>query len=243
MHPTQYEQFLQAIDELEASPGARILREIQELQRSFRILGRTYADLNDVLGKLENLDDPWLLWAQGNEKNMDEAIIWVAARLQGFLAAAASLVDHARAHGSRLYSGSDFNDVIRDELQSRVLNRPHQRLAKGFRNYLLHVATAPIVGSLSLTRKDGDANEFDSDSSFRLSRDELLAWSKWTREERKALGLFPEDIPIREFVREYYSQVSGFYEWLWARQQEVHATELAETDAIRIRAKALYGER
>ena len=141
---TRFSELMGLIKAIQASSGQTVLNEIEGVQRSFGVVKRNYDELINAILAFQDEKEIPRLWPQQSRDVRHEAMDVVVTRLQNFLAAAFSLVDHVRRHRKHLYSGEVFNEEIAAQLQSLILGRPEHWIAQGLRIYTLHVGLPPI---------------------------------------------------------------------------------------------------
>lgn len=229
-----FEELKRLIAAIEKSPGERIVREIEAVKSSLRLVKRNYDELIKTLRTLEREDVIPILWNIENRSVQREAREVVTTKLHNFLASAFSLVDHFRRHRLHLYANHSFNEEIEFSLHNMVLSHYHHRIAQGLRGYCLHYSLAPVSSSLRFW-KDQSVQ-----SAYRINRQELLKWDGWTSGSSKVIGRMTDDIRLLEFATEYFHQIESFYSWLWERQGEIHKQEIDEANILRDQAGSIY---
>jgi len=236
MANTRHGELMNLLNAIQDSPGQIILNEIADVQRSFRVVRRNYDELMEAISAFQNEKVISQLWRQESRDVRQEAMEVISTRLHNFLAAAFSLVDHARRHRRHLYSEGGFNEEIDAQLQSLILGRPEHGIAQGLRDYALHVGP-PIINFVL----EGRGGELIG-SKFRLSKENLLKWDRWKAQARRSIEGRADDITVDEFIEAYFNQVSEFYGWLWRRQEEVHSEEIEAANMLRDETRALHEE-
>jgi len=234
---TRFSELMGLIKAIQASSGQTVLNEIEGVQRSFGVVKRNYDELINAILAFQNEKEIPRLWPQQSRDVRHEAMDVVVTRLQNFLAAAFSLVDHVRRHRKHLYSGEVFevfNEGNAAQLQSLILGRPEHWIAQGLRIYTLHVGLPPI--SFVLQGRGGEL----VGSKFQLSKDDLLKWDGWSSQARRSIEGGDHGITLEEFIKVYFNQLSEFYAWLWRSQSAVHSEEIEAANILRDEARALH---
>jgi len=220
---------------IEDLPEMKILREIFDLQASFRVFQKNYLDL---LYSLENLSEgpdielkyAYFYWnADKKEQYFDK----ISTLLHNFLASAKSLVDHTRRVKKKLYSAHPFQDEYQSKVDQTFTNSELQKFIQKLRNYAQHVTLPPISMSLSFDQAEG------THLNMELSREELLLWKTWEG-SKSYLEKQPEGIDIKNLISNYYSLISEFYQWLHRRQQEIHKADLDKIRSEIVRQQEIH---
>jgi len=99
---TRFSELMGLIKAIQASSGQTVLNEIEGVQRSFGVVKRNYDELINAILAFQDEKEIPRLWPQQSRDVRHEAMDVVVTRLQNFLAAAFSLVDHVRRHRKHL---------------------------------------------------------------------------------------------------------------------------------------------
>jgi hypothetical protein len=203
--------------EFKESRGFRVHTEINNNRRSLRILSRNKDELMQSVVMMKGEPSP------AQAPPADE----LARRLESFLSSAYDLIDYTRRYCRKLYEKTEHSKEIQSEIDRRFIFEQDFKMAQGLRYISSH------VDSLSLVKADGAGR-------VALQPKQLLTWDEWNDNQRGILEAMKEDIDVQEFAERYFRKIEEFYSWLWKRQSEIHATELAEAEALRLRAKEAY---
>lgn len=142
--------------------------------------------------------------------------------LHNFLAAAKSLVDHARNFMNEVYA----DDPLRAEYNTRVAidfkAAPVVQFVHDLRNYMLH-KSIPILFE-QLWMRSGEQPTLTVALDTKTMRD----WSGWTSGAQRFLDLHAEHTEIKTVVDEYLRIVLNFYKWLADRRDEADKEHMEE---------------
>ncbi len=169
MEPEKWEEFKKLIEEIEHSPGQKIIEEVDGLKRGLRMVKRNRDELIKALQLLKQLEVAPKLWSLSRRDSLHALMEEVGRLLHNFLSSAFSLVDYMRIHRKHLYLSSEFNQEIEAEIQKRFINDDDHLIAQGLRNYIMHISFPPVGATLHYV--DGDK---DFDSNFNISIESLL---------------------------------------------------------------------
>ncbi|MGA2663499.1 MAG: hypothetical protein ABSF83_00940 [Nitrososphaerales archaeon] len=213
-------------NEFKGSPGFRVHSEINNEKRVLRMVSRNRDELVQSLASLrrEAASSP-----QGAENPaLALAVEEVARRLESFVSSAYEAIDHTRRHCRKLYGETEPAKEIQSEIDRRFTYEPEFKLAQGLR------AVSPHVDSLLASLVRGQ------DVPFRIRVKQLQAWDEWNDNQRRMLESLKEDVDVQALSEGYFMKIEAFYSWLWKRRGEIHSSELAEAEELRLRAKEAY---
>lgn len=237
MEPEKWDKFKKLIEEIEHSPGQKIIEEVDGLKRGLRMVKRNKDELIKVLQVLKQPGIAPKLWSLSRRDELHTLMEEVGRLLHNFLSSAFSLVDYMRSHRKHLYLNSEFNQEIEAEIQKRFINDDDHLIAQGLRNYILHIGFPPVGATLRYA--DGD-KDFNSD--FNISIESLLKWDEWSGKQKQALARIGDTVDILLFAERYFTKVESFYLWLWSRQEGIHKKEIDDANQLRERARAIEQE-
>ena len=198
-------------DEFKGSPGFRVHTEINNNRRSLRILSRNRDELLQALASARQAGASAEAQALAREE--------LARRLEGFLSPAFDLLDYTRRYCRKMYEGTEYAKEIQSEIDRRFIFERDFKIAQGLRSITAHV---------------------DSLAQDKLPTKQLLAWDDWNDNQRAILESMKEDVDVQAFSEAYFRRMEEFYSWLWKRQSEIHAEDLARAEELRLRAKEAY---
>jgi len=158
----------------------------------------------------------------------------LARRLESFISSAYDLLDYTRRHSRKLYGQTDFGKEIQSEIDRRFIYEQDFKLAQGLRSISAH------VGTLQSSLNPAQSEEKGQNTPFKVQVKELLGWDEWNDNQRKLLESMKDGVEIQELAERYFRKIEEFYAWLWKKEGEVHAGELAEAERLRLRAKEAY---
>lgn len=238
MKPNKWQEFQKLIEEIENSPGQKVIEEVDRLKRGLRMVKRNKDELIKVAQVLKQPMAVPKLWSINQRDALHVLMEEVGRLLHNFLSSVFSLVDYMRSHRKHLYLNSEFDQEIEAEIQKRFINDDDHLIAQGLRNYILHVNFPPVGATVRYVAGDKDYN-----SSFNMSIESLLKWDEWNGKQKEALARMGNEIDILSFSEQYFKKVESFYIWLWSRQEEIHKKEIDDANQLRERARAIEQER
>jgi len=229
-------------DEIGRSPGMIIRNEIRGVRQGVHLFKRNKDELMRALDAFEHPKNLLRLLDISNYDQLHASMDEVGRLLHNFLAAATSLIDCVHTHRKHLYKDKDFDEEISAKVAEHFTNSDRQ-LVKDLRSYVLHRRPVPVQAiQLTWSGHRGPPSP-DAQSTlgtrYALSVSELLARHRWTAPARAQLKSCGDQFVIRDFVERYSARVGSFYEWLWDRQQDMHARDLEATNELIRRRKAL----
>lgn len=199
-------------DEFKSSTGFRVHSEIGNNKRSLRIVSRNRDEVVQSAVASRRV---------GSAESPSDALVKeeLARRLGSFVSSAYELIDYTRRYCRRQYEKTDYAREIQSEIDRRFIFERDFKLAQGFRSISAHV---------------------DSIAEGELKVKRLREWDEWNDNQRAILEAMNEDIDVQAFCEAYFARLESFYSWLWKRQGEIHSKDLAEAEALRLRAKEAY---
>jgi hypothetical protein len=140
--------------------------------------------------------------------------------LHNFVAAAYTLVDHARLFFCERYKPLNLFPDYESEVATRFASTPMARFVQDLRNLVLHTRLPSVTSRMKWTREHGVTEH----EQFWQKKD-LLRFSRWKPESKAFLACAADEINIGQVVREYTGSVKAFYEWVFERLKEIHAQD------------------
>jgi hypothetical protein len=210
--------------EILAMPEFKLREKLYGFQSSIYILEGNFHDLYVAIQSVvENPEDAQT--ADYNHSAINDTRIEIGRRLHNFVAAAKSLIDHARRFYRNLYvETNNFPDYI-TKIQVTFINDPLSEFVKSLREYCVHYKSPVICIRQSFTR-EGDS--FVARRTVYLNVNQTQTDFTWTPSAKKYIAENDrEGIDILKVITEYRNKVFEFYEWFQGRQMEIHADELA----------------
>jgi hypothetical protein len=199
--------------EFKSSIGFRVHSEIGNNKRSLRIVSRNRDELVQSAAAARRTAGAVESPSEGIAKEE------LARRLEGFISSAYDLIDYTRRYCRKQYEKTDYSREIQSEIDRRFIFERDFKLAQGLRSISAHV---------------------DSIVEGKLQLGQLRTWDEWNDNQRAILEAMNEDIDVQAFCEAYFARLEAFYSWLWKRQGEIHSKDLAEAEALRLRAKEAY---
>jgi len=221
-------------DEFKNSTGFKVHSDISNERRNLRIVSRNKDDLVHSIESLNKQLAPNPTGGSNESPSLALALEEVARRLESFLSSAYDLVDYTRRHCRKTYGQVEFGKEVQSEIDRRFIYEPDFKLAQGLRSVSAH------VGTLQASLNPPQGKERAKDTPFKVQSKELLVWDEWNDNQRRLLESMQDDVDVQELAGRYFRKMEEFYAWLWKRESEVHAGELAEAERLRLRAKEAY---
>ncbi|WP_420370273.1 hypothetical protein [Curtobacterium sp. L1-20] len=216
--------------ELKEHPGYIASRQWQELGRAQRVWSLNTGELLGLLQALEDEEELKIELIQ-NVRPPDGRVAIMAGldqRLHNMLAAATSLVDHTRRHMTK-YAETAFAEHF-EKRNTAVADAPSSMFLRKFRNYLLHVGSAPFNTHAQFPTEH---TEFDTiQLDIRLDAASLLTWSGWNATTRTYIGSFPDGVPLAQAVREYAAAMKQLYAWVNEQFEVLHGGDIDEINDL-----------
>ena len=191
--------------------GKRVL----QFDFSLALFNRNYRELRLFLAHMSDLREALEIVGTENGWLRHEATREVLFLLHNFLAAAKSLIDHARVLYEQFYQPKGLIAGYQKQIDNRFNKHPLSRFVQELRNQSLHVRLPSVAlehrfehGTLTI--------------HVTLSRDELLPSTEWSKYAEQFLATAGPTIDIATMIRDYHEHVMAFYQWFGERQGEVH---------------------
>jgi hypothetical protein len=221
-------------EKIEASVGMDVIRTTQEVGRSARVLMGNLRELRASLIALADIHSI-SLWHPANEAGMAAALGEVTRKLHNYVAAAATLRDHAARFIERHYPPGTAQRQEWEAQSLAYFGLPERVLVNQLRNYSVHRAL-PILRAVHGDDAKGGAATF-----IVLDVSELLQSEKWAPPVRAWLQE-RELIDLAEVTSGHWVAVEKFYDWFggWIRATQDPAMQ--ELQALRREHAAIVDE-
>jgi hypothetical protein len=211
------------MDELRTMPEKGVLDELRALDVSVYIYRRNHAAIAEFISWMQDDPSNQDLWHQTTKQKSHACHCELARLLQNHVASVMSLVNHTRVMTTHLYADGRFPDY-QPKVDAVFKNDPLVQFIQCLRNVLLHVGTAQLVFNTTVDPKTEVAtNNFGLPIGYlRENVGECSSLAKKFIEQAAT-----DSIDIPTLISEYDLKVNEFYGWFTARQQEIHADEIA----------------
>lgn len=211
------------MEALKASPEWKLRAQLEELTFAFRLHHANYQELKRLMKAMAADEETILrLWDVQNRTALDIVIEEASRLFLNFLSSANALVDHTRRHVEKLYASSPFREEYEAQKEQRFVKTPLRRFVQELRNYSLHQRIPIVTATLSLKPGQPPKNQLMLDISH------LTRWDGWGAASKKYMATLGEEHPLEQLVDDYMALVTDFYEWLGARESDIHRTALSE---------------
>ncbi|MFN3881519.1 MAG: hypothetical protein ACK4L8_08845 [Nitrincola lacisaponensis] len=159
-------------------------------------------------------------------------------KLHNYVCAAKSLVDHSRVLYTRVYKKQSINfGDYESEVKARFDENSLSKFVEFLRTYSQHEKLPTIISSLSFDAQSNDGFIF----TVTLDSAELLRSSSINSLSKKFIYEQGDSIDIKTALISYHQQICGFYNWVKARQNDIHSEDMSLLNAqyVKERRKAL----
>jgi hypothetical protein len=177
------------------------------------------ANWRDLRSHVDKLQDPRFslsLHSIDHPARMDDYVLEFSRLLHNFLSAAQTLVEHTGRAVENLYSDDPFENEFEQKREQILADSGIRHFVTRLRNMVLH----RHFPTLTVTRG------FDSATSdIALPVEKLRKSYKWDELSLKFMGN-ADTIEIVALLDDYHSAVQELYDWLGARQLEMHDSDL-----------------
>ncbi|ELD3372202.1 hypothetical protein RKK48_003470 [Vibrio cholerae] len=215
----KFEQVKQRIDLLE------------HFDYSLALFEANYHELISIIDFMCNERVGVELFSITNRWKLHECQVHLGFKLHNYVCAAKSLIDHSRVLYSRLYKKNEINfDGYEDQVKIRFVDNSLSKFIEFLRSYSQHEKLPTISSSFSFDSQSDEGFVF----KVLLVGDELMKSSQ-IKSQAKAYIRENEELDIRKVLSDYHNQVREFYEWVKARQNEIHKDDLAAINEFNLR--------
>jgi hypothetical protein len=143
----------------------------------------------------------------------------LARLVHNFVAAAATLVDHARQFFTERYGQTDLFALYDQEVERRFRTGGLHNFVKGLRNFILH-RRFPAITSMRTWAEGKPILHMHF-----WQKSDLLTWSRWTPEARVFLERSVDQINIQNVLSDYEVLVGSFYDWVFEMLKSFHQND------------------
>jgi len=198
----QVPRILEIREQLKTLPGQRVIDALRELDRPVRfLLAPNGAELVQLLTAFEEHPSSVLLWAQGNEEQMNAFLGEVQRKTHNLVASVVTVIDHTRRILQKEWP--DAAHPIRVEFDAArqvFLTDARLVVVRDLRNFCLHRSLPNIVGQLHFGEQSSVTHR------ALLSKVSLLEWDGWKAPAKAYLDEADDTIELRPLVVHYVDQ-------------------------------------
>jgi hypothetical protein len=151
-----------------------------------------------------------------------EAMQEVGFLLHNFVAAAQSLVDHARVVYRQLYEPGGLVPEYQAEVEARFITDPLSQFVIGLRQMAQHYRLPNIGLTQSFTMIPGGGGRATVTVRVLLRVDDLQSFGSWNASAKKYMAAAGTEISISDLCESYYNHIIAFYDWFDACRTTVH---------------------
>jgi hypothetical protein len=220
-----FELFLRS-EEMRQTPQFSRLMELDRFSNSLRIFEANYRELDRLMWFVCESEPGSHLFRRENGSAWEQAMHEVVRLLQNFVASVSALVDHSRRLYSRLYQTERTFTEYSEEVRKRFSENTLVQFVHNLRNYCLHYRTPRVGTTMTLV---------DIQNELFIRRITLgtkdLAEFEWNAAAHKFLETAGKEVDVRSVLRDYHSEIEGFYNWFAEKARTIHATDYATVSA------------
>ncbi len=215
-----------AIDDLRSTQGWKVRQKIELLDGSFYIFRNNRIELFQLL-RISGDPRAFLEISKvSNREILDVYFKEVNRRLHNFVASAKMLVDHTRIIARELYEETTFWNEYDLQIETRFKSNQVVQFVHDLRNYTLHYKLPTPRARIRFTQGE------DFDTSLRLDMNALQRWNGWSSTARRFFREMGDDEELFKIVNSYTEAVTGFHDWFYNKQIELHQKDFKETDDL-----------
>jgi hypothetical protein len=208
-------------EQLQNLPGQRVMNTMRDLDIPVRyVLVPNGVQLDQHLAGFE-APAAILLWAMGNEEQLNQYLHEVSRLTHNLVASVASTIDHTRNILNAAWP-EQSHPIRKDFVKSVQVfqNEPGLVVVRDLRNFVLHRAIPAIVGQLQMKSLEGPG------SSIRLSTANLLEWDGWKKPARSYLEEAGDSLELRPLTTHYLEQAITLH------QKTLNSIQTHEQDVL-----------
>lgn len=222
-------------DELRRMPEWERLSEVRQFTLSLEIFQRNAQEFRALLEGATTPQAATVLWSLHNRPQLEQFQREVTRLLHNFVAAAFSLVDHARRFFGKHYKDAKSFPDYEDEVRRRFAEDPLCQFVQGLRNYFIHRKPPNIGSTMSLSQ--GQAARH----TIHLEKGDLMDFD-WNATARRFLDEAADKLDLQNVVAAYSTKVTEFYAWMFKRLEEIHADDVAAVNAKQAEVRTEMGK-
>lgn len=202
----------------------KVYQEMRLLEHSVELLNRNYRELHKLLVRLTVPTFDPELHALANKWKMNLALREVGFLVHNYVAAAKSLIDHARRINRKLYPGKRYAEY-QQEITRRFIGNPLCSFVEELREYAQHYRVPNIAVQMEVRQIEaGRGGTFEC--RLLLVTKDLRRFDRWSPAARRFLKEAGESVDLRQTIEEYHAYVQDFYRWLYQEHRRIHATAI-----------------
>jgi hypothetical protein len=214
------------IERIDKSRGMFFLKRMKLHSFSGHIFFSNLHKLDTFLKEIEKPEKALPLWSANNKKKFEATQREILCLFHNFLAGAKTLIDHSRNFIDDCYGDHEFSKEYSSKVNQIFAKDPLARFVQDLRNYIVHKGIPLTTMTLSL--KPG----VEIKHSICLDVEALRKWDKWENPSQTYLKALGNSLSFRVLSSEYGKKVSEFYKWFEKRLNEIHASDLAQLEAL-----------
>src|SRR5260370_6462808 len=208
--------------ELWQMPEYQLYHDLRGLDISICTFHRNYITVDSLLTFLTSDERADFLFIVKNHDKLVEVGKEIVCALHNYVAAAQSLIDHSRIMYNKLYLPAQQFPEYQERVTTEFAQDPLAQFVKCLRQYCQHYK-APNIDVQTTYPHGFNARPM---RKVRLALSDLLTFDGWNATAKKYLQTVVEAVDIQQVATEYRDKVMAFYQWVQARQDEIHADEI-----------------
>jgi hypothetical protein len=207
--------------ELWQMPEYKLFQDVQSLDLSLYMFHKNYVALNTILTFLASDPQADPLFTVRNRDKLGQVGRDVVCFIHNYVAAALSLIDHTRNLYNKLYAPAQQFPDYENRVSTEFIQNPLAQFVVSLRQYCQHYKAPNITVQTT----------FPNGLNARPVRKVLLAlgdlqtFDGWRPKAREYLRTVADAVDIQEVATAYRDKVMAFYQWVQARQDEIHEAE------------------
>jgi hypothetical protein len=227
-------KIFEIVKELEESEQIRIVRLVDALDSSVRIMRHNFIDLKSHLELYSKLDfNKYFIDRNYLNKLEVETYLNETQRLiHNYVTSTQSLIDHQRRHQKSLSEKRDEFHEYQEEVKLRFIEDPLSTFVGELRNYYNHYGIANIISNKVF---DGMTNKLSTKLEINLDSIKKTTF-QWKKYSKKYLESRDSETELLKLFKDYHEQVLNFQKWYKNRQKEIF---VAEIDFVELKQKEI----
>lgn len=201
--------------ELEAMPEWDRIWSVREFQSTVSIFRTNAAEVLKFLKESERKDTDHGPFETASFAALQQEL---ARLVHNFVAAAFTLVDHARVFLSERYQATPLYADYNAEVDKRFRKGGLHQFVRGLRNFIVHQRFPPVTSLRTWAEAEGQPVRH----MHFWQKVDLLTSKDWNTAAKRYLESAPAQIHISYIVADYEKLVGSFYDWVFARLQAHH---------------------
>lgn len=225
MKEKKFQTFIDGSKYLEELEGTKILRQLKNLNHSLYIEKRNYDHLKNIIDFHQNNIE--IMGIQNRDK-LNSVLLEFIRLFHNYLASISSLKLHTsviRKNINKTHQLKSIENDIEKKIEEYDVTELFAFL-RDFRNYILHKGIPNIASIYESETIDKDWKPETLDDLIQgpkqksrrfigISKDELLMYSKWSKDAKSFIRNQLGDIDLIDILDRYQNFINYFYKWIF----------------------------